>query len=93
MSRKKKGPITKKVRNLCYDFYNNRITDNDFKDGILKIIEEYGRSGYILQGIGLAIMKWSTNKDELQKKKVWELVNDVDTRIIELLDNWAKKFE
>ncbi len=87
MSRRKRGPISKEVRNLCRGLFQGRITDNDFKGGIQNIIDEYGQARYILQGIGLAIQKWSINEDAHKREKVWELANDVNVRIRELFEN------
>lgn len=101
MSRRKRGPISKEVRNLCYRLFQGRITDNDFKKRIQDIIDKYGQSGYILQGIGLAIQKWgvnenghkkwSINEDEYKKEKVWQLADEVDVRIRKLFENWVRK--
>jgi len=91
MGRRKRGPISKKVRDLCRGLFQGRITDSDFKKGIQDIIAQYGQSGYILQGIGMAIQKWSIDEDECKSEKAWKLADEVDVRIRELFENWVRK--
>ena len=40
MAKRKRGPISKKVRKLCYDLFARRISENEFKIGIVNIIDE-----------------------------------------------------
>lgn len=86
MGRRKRGPISKKIRHLCYDLKNGSINDSTFKDEIQAIINEYGERGYILQGIGMAIQKWCKGN-----KRVWRLADEVDVRIRRLFENWVEK--
>ena len=91
MSGRRKGPISKKVKHLCYGLFGGRITERDFQNSVREIIDEYGDTGYILQGIGMAIQKWSLAEGNSNKQKVWRLADGVDIRIRELFENWAEK--
>ena len=48
---RKRGPISKKIRNLCYDLKNGIINDSTFKDEIKAIINEYGEKGTYFKGL------------------------------------------
>lgn len=50
------GPITKAIRNLCRDRLNYVIDDNQFKQGLLRVLGK-GSS----QGVGLALARWDTH--------------------------------
>lgn len=92
MARRKRGPISKRVRELCCYWRDGRITDKGFKEGIQGLIIHHGETGYVLQGIGMAIEKWSTKYlPPRDKQKVWKLTNEADRRIRELLENWVDK--
>jgi len=88
MGKKRKGPISREVENLCYGLSSVRITDDTFKQGLRDILNEYGQTGYILQGIGMVIGKWLVQEPQF-KDKVWSLANQVDTRIQDLFDKWV----
>ncbi len=42
------------MKHLCYDLTNGKIGESMFKEEIRTIIDEYGETGYVLQGIGMA---------------------------------------
>ena len=86
MGRRKRGPISKKIKHLCYNLNSNKIDDNIFKKEIQAIIDEYGKTGYVLQGIGMAVQKWCEGDE-----RVWKLLDEVDVRIKTLFENWFKK--
>ena len=88
MSKKKRGPISKKVETLCYGLSSGRINDDTFKQGLKDILDEYGKTGYILQGIGMVIGKWLV-QEPIPKDRVWSLANQVDMRIQDLFDKWV----
>ncbi len=92
MSKKKRGPISKKVENLCYELSSGRINDDTFKQGLKDILDEYGKMGYILQGIGMVIGKWLVQEPKF-KDKVWSLANQVDTKIRDLFDKWVDEMK
>lgn len=86
MGRRKRGPISKRIRHLCYDLNSGNIEEITFKDEIRAIIDEHGETGYVLQGIGMAIHKWCGGDE-----RVWRLVDEVDVRIRTLFENWIDK--
>jgi len=86
MGNRKRGPISKEIKCLCYELSNNKINENNFKEGIQKIINDYGETGYILQGIGMAVQKWCGDN-----KQIWKLIDEVDIRIRKQFENWLKK--
>lgn len=91
MGKRKRGPISKKVRELCCNWSDGRITDGDFKEGIRGLIIHYGETGYVLQDIGMATEKWSTKYlSPESKKQVWELADEVNSKIRELFKNWVR---
>lgn len=91
MGKRKRGPISKKVRELCCNWSDGRITDGDFTEGVRSLIIRHGETGYIFQGIGMAIEKWSTKYlSSEDKKQVWKLADEVDSRIRELFKNWVR---
>lgn len=90
MGKRKRGPISKKVRELCCNWRDGRITDGDFKEGVQGLIIRYRETGYVLQDIGMAIEKWSTKYlSPKDKKQVWKLADEVNSRIRELFKNWV----
>ena len=91
MSRKKRGPVAKEVRNLYYSLLHGRISEEEFKGAIFEIINVYGDSGYILQGIGLTIQSCLQNAKDSEREKVWGLVCETDIRIWVCFDNWVRK--
>jgi len=63
---KRRGPISKAVRNLCSDAFLDPTNKPQFKDELRKIIDEYPSC---LRQIGMVIQKWITefypaNKDK-----------------------------
>jgi hypothetical protein len=86
MGRRKRGPISKKIKRLWNDLRNGKIDESTFKEEIRAIIKKYGKTGYVFQGIGMAIQKWC-GSDE----RVWRLVDEVDITIRKQLENWRKK--
>lgn len=86
MSKRTRGDISKKVRSSCTGLFNNKITDTQFKEGLKEILLEYGSTGYILQGIGLALHRVSSVYSSECEQRVWSLADQVDTRIRDLYD-------
>jgi len=68
-----------------------RISDEEFKNGIREIIEDYGRTGYVLQGIGLSIGRWLQGRNEREREMVWRLADEVDMKIRELFERWRDR--
>jgi hypothetical protein len=47
MGRRKRGPISKKIKRLWNDLRNGKIDESTFKEEIRAIIKEYGKTGYV----------------------------------------------
>ena len=91
MGKRKRGPISKKVKELCCNWRDGRITDGDFKEGVQGLIIRHGKTGYVLQGIGMAVEKWSTKYLSPEgKKQVWKFADEVNSRIRMLFDKWLE---
>jgi len=65
---------------------NGKINESTFKEEIQTIIDEYGETGYVLQGIGMAIQKWCEDDE-----RVWILIDEVDVKIRKQFENWVEK--
>jgi hypothetical protein len=89
MSKRRRGPISKRVETLCYGLSSDRINDDTFKQGLKYILDEYGKTGYILQGIGMVVGKWLVQEPKF-KDRVWGLANQVDMRIQDLFNKWVE---
>lgn len=93
VARRKRGPISKKVRNLCYDLRDGRIMDEDFQEGIRNIIIRHGETYRVLQNIGMVPhgLKIQEYLSEADKTRIWRLLDEVDYRIREAFEIWKKK--
>lgn len=93
MTKVARGPISKKVRNLCYDLRDGRITDEDFKEGIRNIIICYGETWRVFQNIGMVPhgLKIQKYLSEADKRRIWRLLDETDYRIREAFEIWKKK--
>ena len=88
---RRRGPVSRRVRRLCHSYLAGRISDEEFKNGIREIIEDYGRTGYVLQGIGLSIGRWLQGRNEREREMVWRLADEVDMKIRELFERWRDR--
>ncbi len=93
MSKRKRGDIAKEVRNLCSGLYSGKITDAQFEEGAKELLLEHGGTGFILQGIGLALHRVSSAYGSDFEQRVWGLADQVDNRIRGLYDNWWQKMQ
>ena len=93
MSKRKRGDIAKEIRTQCSGLYNGKITDAQFKERIKELLLEYGGTGFILQGIGLALHRISAVYGSDFEQRVWRLADQVDSRIRSLYDNWWQKMQ
>lgn len=57
MAKRKRGPISKAVRNRLLDLLTGRITDEGFKEGLRDIIIRHGKTGRVFLAIGEVL--WS----------------------------------
>ena len=110
MAKRKRGLISKAVRNLLLDLLAGRITDEGFKDGLRDIIIRRGETGRVFLAIGEVLWSligyedpgagplreseergWRPKFHRLpaeERKRIWKLVDEVDSRIKKAL----KKF-
>ncbi len=93
MSKRKRGELAKEVRKLCLGLCNGKSTDNQFREGIEYLLLKHGRTGYVLQGIGLAVHRNSSTQGSDFENRVWTLASQVDSRIRELYDNWCMQMQ
>ena len=93
MSKRARGDISKKIRDLCFTLSNNKITDTQFKIGIKEIISEYSGMAVIFQDIGLSIQKESLKYGDVLNQRVWKLADQVDNRIRDSYDKWWQKMQ
>jgi len=91
MARRRRGPISKAIKRLCSDLFHNRIDERQFKAELRAIIQTHGATGYVLQGIGMALDKWSQGFGDAFKEKVWGLADEVDPRIRDLFEKWKQR--
>jgi len=87
--RKRRGPISKAVRNLCSGTLLEPVNKPEFKKGLREIIDEY--PSYLRQ-IGMAIQGWIKDyiNDILNKKdEIWQLVDEVEPEIRREYEKWA----
>ena len=90
MAKRKRGPISKKIRDLCYSLSSGRISEDQFKAGVIDIIQQYGYLGHACyQGIALAIAKWCSDLSQEEKRDLWSLLYDVDPRIRKTFEHWV----
>jgi len=87
--RKRRGPISKAVRNLCSGTLLEPVNKPEFKKGLREIIDEY--PSYLRQ-IGMAIQ--GCNKDYIndipnKKDEIWRLVDEVEPEIRQEYEKWA----
>ena len=86
MSGRRRGPISKEIKSLCYKLHGGSITDGDFKERIRAIIDRYQPTGYIIMDIVVAAHKWSMEIDEHFMDKVLELLKDAHPKLREYID-------
>lgn len=88
---KRRGDISKRIRSLCYELSQGKITEREFKNGIQELIDEYGTTGYMLQDIGMAAQKWCSHMGNYVPERFWVLLDEVDTRIRESYEKSKEK--
>jgi len=89
MGKRKRGPISKKVKRLCYSLFSGDISEEDFKNGIQEIIDEYSYLRHLCyQDIGLAVAHWTSHMDKIKMERLWKLVDEVNPRIKEAFEHW-----
>ena len=92
LSRRKIGLISKEIRNVCLDYYIDRIDREELKNQIKKIINMYQDCpGSIYQNVGMALVKWGKERAMLTDEEVLVLADEVDPRIRQAVENWRDK--
>ena len=87
--RKKRGPISKTVRNLCLGTLLEPVNKPEFKKGLRKIVDEY--QPYLRQ-IGMVIQVWIVEYRHDIRDEIWRLVDDVEPRIRQQYEKWANSY-
>lgn len=90
-ARRSRGPMSKDIRNLCNraienlssDFCNGKISDKEFKEGLITLIDKWEpKCGPIIyQNIGLALRYWIRKRFEDKEDQLWQLADEVNPRI------------
>ncbi len=93
MGKKARGDISKKIRDLCFAVFNNKITDAQFKIGIKEIIAEYSEMTVIFQDIGLSIQKESLKYGDVLNQRFWKLADQADVKIRDSYNKWQKTMQ
>lgn len=95
MARRKRGPISKEIRNVCNDYSMDKIDREELKNYIKKIIDVYqDYPGSIYQNIGMALAKWGKERAMLTEEEIWALADEVNPQIKQAYYNWiAAMFE
>jgi len=91
MAKRRRGPISKAVRNLCSATLLDFINKFKFKDGLQSIINEYepALGNIALQDIGMAIQRWAVEYRLDIKDEIWQLVDEVEPEIRQKYEKWA----
>lgn len=93
MSKKARGDISKKIRNLCAALYINKIAEEQFKIGIKEIISDNGGMSVIFQDIGLSIQKESIKFGDIFNQRVWNFADQIDLKIRDSYTKWLKTMQ
>ena len=88
VKRKRRGPISKAVRNLCSSTFLELVNKPEFKKGLRKSIDEYPSA---LGNIGMAIQGWVREHPD-KKDEIWQLVDEVEPRIREQFEKRANSY-
>lgn len=77
MVKKKSGPISKVVKELCVKLCLMNGSEAEFKDGLRKL----AHTDASFHAIGTSLQKWAVElcKDDIDR--VWRLADQVDVRI------------
>ncbi len=77
------GEMRSEVRDLCWRLSNGSISEQDFKDGIRRLLDRYGLTGYMVQNVGLAVdaaVAAGPRKDRI-RQLVEEVVPEARARV------------
>jgi len=90
MTKRKRGPISKVVKELCVNLCLMNGSDADFKDGLRKLVLTDASS----HAIGASLQKWVVEfcKDDAERERVWRLADQVDIRIRKAWEKYRGDF-
>lgn len=77
MDRKKPGPISKAIKDLCIQLCLMNGSEAEFKDGLTKLIH----TGASFHSIGTSLQKWTLELCKSDPERVWKLADQVDIGI------------
>lgn len=76
-ARRKTGPISKAVKQLCVKLCLMNSSEAEFKDGLRKLVH----TDASFPAIGTSLQKWTLELCKDDPQRVWKLANEVDVRI------------
>ena len=77
MARKKYGPISKAIKELCVRLCLMNGSEAEFKDGLRKLVH----TGASFDAIAKSLRKWSLEICRDDPERPWRLADQVDMRI------------
>ncbi len=96
IKRKRRGPISKAVRNLCSATLLDPIDKSKFKDELREIVNEYkmASGNRVFQSVGMVIQNWAVEypRDKPKIEETWQLVDAVEPKIRQAYDKYVKFF-
>lgn len=89
------GELKSKVRYIVHKYMNNELVDDEFKEQIKWIINEFeGKipEKLLYQDIGLIVLEREKSSQTVSDKlkKIWMLLDEVKPEIKRALENWKK---
>lgn len=88
MARKKYGPISKVVKELCIQLCLMNGSEAEFKDGLRKLIH----TDASFHAIGTSLQKWTVELCKDDPERVWKLADQVDIRIRKAWQKYRSDF-
>jgi len=86
-----RGPLSKAIRNLCYELDQGAITRGQFQAGLGDLINQYRYLGTIVyQDIGLALDYWIRERHKDRTTEYWQLADLTDERIRGAVQRWQR---
>jgi len=76
-ARRKPGPVSKPVKELCIKLCLMNGSEAEFKDGLRKLVH----TDASFHAIGTSLQKWALELCKDNTERVWKLADQVDIRI------------
>lgn len=87
MAKRRIGPISREIRNICSDFSNGKINLDEFKNGVSEVIMRYhDHPGNVYQNVGMALFKWGQEK---KINDIMKIADEIEPEIKKSFINWA----